>query len=154
MDLPKSDDGATSNGAALMRIGQFQQPGFLRVIPVATRPEHLLLKLAQSGFRNQNHDLQSRAADDGASAAAVSLSHRPGVGCKRLKGNVVIRRLSLTVVRFLDSTTGRRRSVPLTRGGLIGVGWPSGALAHEQAANLRNPRLSGSACKTLGVAVG
>ena len=33
----------------------------------------------------------------------------------------MIRRLSLTVARLLDSTTGPRRSAHLTRGGLIGV---------------------------------
>ena len=38
-----------------------------------------------------------------------------------LKGDAVIRRLFLTVARLRDSTTGRRRSARLTRGGLIGV---------------------------------
>ena len=41
-----------------------------------------------------------------------------------LKENVVFVRIS-TVARLLGSTTGRRRSVPLTRGGLIGVGQPT-----------------------------
>jgi hypothetical protein len=38
-----------------------------------------------------------------------------------LNRNAVSRTSSFTVARLLDSTTGRRRSVPLTRGGLIGV---------------------------------
>jgi hypothetical protein len=41
-----------------------------------------------------------------------------------LKGNAMIGGIS-TVALFLDSTTGRRRSAPLTRGGLIGVSLPS-----------------------------
>ena len=35
--------------------------------------------------------------------------------------DALIRRLFLSVARLLDSTTGRRRSAHLTRGGLIGV---------------------------------
>jgi len=38
-----------------------------------------------------------------------------------LKVTALIRRLFLTVARLPDSTTGRRRSALLTRGGLIGV---------------------------------
>src|SRR5437773_11924197 len=54
-----------------------------------------------------------------------------------LKGNAVIRRLSLTVARLFDSTTGRRRSAYLTRGGLTGVGPSSG----------RKSLLGGSECR-------
>jgi hypothetical protein len=48
-----------------------------------------------------------------------------------LKGNPWIRRLSLTVARLLDATTGRRRSAHLTRRGLIGVSRPLVAAGRE-----------------------